>query len=208
MSRQGNLCRRQQQGRALRNEYRICAAAITGSANVTAGSFGEAHRGRNRSAHIAMAARHQSLFFKREWIGTCRGRAKESSPIRRNEQRDRNVGAQSFGARTWSANAGYAGDRSFPSTHSETAAGAVSAPTATLTTTPDAAPGTVACGTQNLDNRFDRNVSVTAMPTAAGPRSVTLTVTVTFTLSGESVANSSLIVASQWKCDRIGAGIR
>ena len=63
----------------------------------------------------------------------------------------------------------------------ETVAGTVSSPVATLTTTPDMTAGTLTCGAQNADFSFDCSVAVTATPSAAGPRSATLTASVPFT---------------------------
>jgi sugar lactone lactonase YvrE len=78
----------------------------------------------------------------------------------------------------------------------ETSAGSVSAPTATLTSTPDMTAGTVTCGAQNADFSFDCTVPVTATPSAAGARSATLTVSVPFTpISGTpstAIANIAL----------------
>jgi sugar lactone lactonase YvrE len=77
----------------------------------------------------------------------------------------------------------------------ETAAGSVSSPTATLTTTPDITAGSVTCAAQNADFSFDCTVPVTATPTAAGPRSATLTLSAPFTPTTGTPATAQMNLA-------------
>jgi len=76
----------------------------------------------------------------------------------------------------------------------ESAVGAVSGATATLTTDADMTAGSVTCNTQNADFSFDCTVPVTMLPTAAGLRSATVTVSVPFTPNGGSQATAVINV--------------
>ncbi len=100
----------------------------------------------------------------------------------------RKVLAQGFAAQT----VGSTQIQNFQVHVSETAAGSVASPVATLTTNPDMSVGSVACGAQNADNSFDCNVSVTTTPSAAGLRSATLTESVPFSGGGTSTINLNL----------------
>jgi polygalacturonase/pectin methylesterase-like acyl-CoA thioesterase len=169
---------------------------FTGSANVTAGNFCSGAAGqKSLSAFSDGCAASQSIFSNANGLGLAADAQNNlylfDSTSNATGMLVRKVLAQGFGQRTL----GTPVIQNFQVHISETTTGTVSAPTATLTTTPDATVGTVSCGTQNLDNSFDCNVSVTATPTAAGLRSATLTVSVTFTPTAGSPSNSSAIVA-------------
>jgi sugar lactone lactonase YvrE len=169
---------------------------FTGSANVTAGNFCSGTSGqKSLSAFSDGCAASQSIFSNANGLGLAADAQNNlylfDATSNATGMLVRKVLAQGFGQRT----VGTPAIQNFQVHISETTTGAVSAPTATLTTTPDATAGTVACGAQNLDNSFDCNVSVTATPTAAGLRSATLTVSVTFTPTAGSPATSSAIVA-------------
>ncbi len=77
----------------------------------------------------------------------------------------------------------------------EIAAGSVSAPTASLTTTPDMTAGSVTCAAQNADFSFDCTVPITATPSAAGPRFATLTLGASFSPTSGSPATAQMDLA-------------
>jgi sugar lactone lactonase YvrE len=169
---------------------------FTGTANVTAGNFCTGTSGqKSLSAYSDGCAASQSIFSNANGLGLAADAENNlylfDASSNATGMLVRKVLAQGFTPRTM----GTAVIQNFQVHISETAAGAVSAPTATLTTTPDATAGTVTCGAQNGDESFDCNVPVTSTPTAAGLRSATLMVSVAFTPSGGSATTSTAIVA-------------
>ena len=170
---------------------------FTGSANVTAGNFCTGSSGqKSLSAYSDGCAASQSLFSNSNGLGLAADVQGNlylfDSASNATGMLVRKVLAQGFTPRTL----GTTVIQNFQVHISQATAGTVSAPTATLTTTPDVTVGAVTCGAQNGDNSFDCSVPVTSTPTATGVRSATLTVSVAFTPSGGSatpfVANIAL----------------
>ncbi len=169
---------------------------FTGTANVTVGNFCTGTSGqKSLSAYSDGCAASQSIFSNANGLGVAADAQNNlylfDASSNATGMLVRKVLAQGFTPRTL----GTAVIQNFQVHISEMVAGAISGPTATLTTTPDATAGTVTCGAQNSDDSFDCNVSVTSTPTAVGLRSATLTVSVVFTPSGGSAATSTAIVA-------------
>ncbi len=170
---------------------------FTGSANVTAGNFCTGSSGqKSLSAYSDGCAASQSIFSNSNGLGVAADGQDNlylfDSASNAAGMLVRKVLAQGFAPQT----VGTPLIQNFRVHFPETAVGAISSPTATLTTAPDATAGTLTCGAQNGDNSFDCNVAVTSTPSAAGLRSATLTVSLPFTPSGGSattyVANVAL----------------
>jgi sugar lactone lactonase YvrE len=169
---------------------------FTGSANVTAGNFCSGTAGqKSLSAFSDGCAASQSIFSNANGLGLAADAENNlylfDASSNATGMLVRKVLAQGFTPRTL----GTTVIQNFQVHILQTVAGAISSPTATLTTTPDVTGGAVTCGVQNGDDSFDCNVPVTSTPTAAGLRSATLTVSVTFTPTAGSAATSSAIVA-------------
>jgi polygalacturonase/sugar lactone lactonase YvrE len=164
---------------------------FTGTANVTAGNFCAGTSGqKSLSAYSDGCVAADSVFSNSNGLGVAADAQGNlylfDASSNTSGMLVRKVLAQGLASQTL----GTLLIQNFQLHFDEAAAGSVSTPTATLTTTSDMTAGTLSCGAQNHDNSFDCDVAVTATPSASGLRSATLTVSLPFTPSGGAETTS------------------
>ncbi len=156
------------------------------SSNVTTGNFCNGTSGqKSLSPYSDGCAASQSIFSNSSGLGIAvdgQNNLYAFDASSTTKMLVRKILAQGFAAQTVGAPQTQNFDVHFP----ESAAGSISAPTATLTATPDMTAGAVTCSAQYADNSFDCTAPVTTTPSASGLRSATLSLSAPFTASGGS----------------------